>query len=214
LQIIAPVGKNGEMDWLLNHPQRKTIFISAAIGAAVSTVFLLLVWAIFSKSTWRASGDGKTIFNSRTGELRYTASGRSVAEVNAEIKSQYAAQQSALAQAENKYKLEQVQRDQARENRRQQIRNHNSAIYYKVKKFVDDHPTVVIPPLTEKSPYANQQWESYTKPFRTGHLLDRLDHSYLLDFLGRAIKHEPYKSDNSFTQAIDELKKWDFSNSW
>jgi len=163
-----------------------------------------LIWAFSSKPDWSASGDGKTIFNTRTGELRYTASGRSVSEVNAERAAAYEANQ-------EQYKIDQEKRDQegisrtlVKEQKTNAIRSHNSAIYFRVKKFVDDHPKIV----------PTYEWEHVTRPFRTGMLLTRNEHSNLLDFLGRAVINEPHRSDASFSDAIGELKKWDFSNTW
>ncbi|KKN13940.1 hypothetical protein LCGC14_1001260 [marine sediment metagenome] len=141
--------------------------------------------------------DGKTIFNYRTGELRYTASGRSVKEVR--------------AAALKRYKLEDEQRSRERITREQRERSilehkklvhaHNSKIFHSLKYFSGNYPEL------------GSYWSQITRPFRVNQLLTRREHANLLDFLGRAVANGPHKNDLGIMSAINQLNSWDLTYS-
>lgn len=185
MQFHLPVCKNSGMNLRAMLVEHKIVVVSAAIGVIAGATVVVMLRAN-SSGQWKASGDGKTIFNSTTGDIRYTASGRLVAEENAErnIKAEI---------AQEEYKRERAEREKTREAERlvdQQKRiaivAHNSDIYRKVKKFVDDNPKVIFPSAatvgrsleeTYQQAYdqtsAHAEWERVTQPFRTGYLLTR-----------------------------------------
>jgi hypothetical protein len=201
--------------------ERKTVVISAASGVIAGATIIVVLLAN-SSGQWRASGDGKTIFNSSTGEIRYTASGRSVAEIDAERRMEAKTAQLQQAEREKAREAQRVVEEQKRtaerlveEQKRFAIFAHNSQIYRNLKKFVDDHPRITLPAAaspaeTYDRAYKGLDWENVTRPFRKGYLLTREEHDTLLDFLGVAAVNEPGKSDPSFSQAIEELGKWEF----
>jgi hypothetical protein len=190
----------------------KTLLIAAVTSVATTVACFVVIHTVLPESVWKATGDGRTIFNSKTGELRYAATGQSVAEMRAER--EQATQQAKREQEDRDYLQKTESERNAERNasnvRRESIRAQNSAIYLKVKKFVDDHPRITPPYINPNDTFANYQWEQVTQPFRTGQLLTSEEHKNLLDFLGRVIINEPYKSDPSFREVIAELNKWDW----
>jgi len=162
-----------------------------------------------TEGEWKPSGDGKTIVNTKTGELRYTSSGKSVDEVNAE-KKQVAAQQAkrfaARSEQETALFAERASQQKAEQK---QVHEHNSRIYFRLKKFVVDHPMISGTGVGEISQY---EWDLYTTPFRTNRMLNPVDQKFLLDFLGKAVRLEQYKDDQSFHEAIENLKRWEFGD--
>jgi hypothetical protein len=174
--------------------QQKTILIAVATAAATSVLCTLLIRTIWPEPEWKASGDRRTIFNTRTGEVRYAASGRSVAEVQAELERE---------RKESEERRERERLADARE--RERVHSHNSAIFRKLKQFVDAHPDIVV------SGYGPSVWESRTRPFRINKLLSRRQHYDLLNYLAKAVNEEPYKSDPDFIQAIEDLNEWDLT---
>lgn len=180
----------------------KIILITIGVAIATSfltTVIIIMLWPE-PEPEWKSSGDGKTIFNPRTGEIRYTHSGRSVTEVQAERERK--AQE--IDRKNLAYRQKQKRKELADKQKKELVRQHNSKLYYKLKKFVDANPKV-------EGVGSSGGWEFRTKPFRTNKLLTRQEHERLLNFLGLAIKKEPYKFNRAFYQAIEDLKKWDLT---
>ena len=173
----------------------KTILITVGAATFTSILCTVLLRTLWSEPEWKSSGDGRTIFSTRTGELRYTSSGRIVAEVQAD------------RDRETKLSAIRLESERLADKRnRELVRNHNSAIFRKLKRFVDANPAVNVDHI-----YDEFQWMLNTKPFRTNKLLSRRQHETLLDFLGRAIRKEPYKSNPEFSQAIKDLNEWDMN---
>ena len=168
----------------------------AAGSSALTALLVVIAFSMFGQK-WRASGDGKTIFNYRTGELRYTASGRSVKEVR--------------AAALKRYKLEDEQRSReriAREQRERATLEHkklvsakHSKIFHSLKYFSGNYPEL------------GSYWSQITRPFRVNQLLTRREHAELLDFLGRAVADGPHKNDLGIMSAINQLNSWDLTYS-
>jgi hypothetical protein len=180
-----------------------TAAITAVIASVACTVATHLLWL---SPEWRASGDGKTIFSEKTGELRYTVSGRSVAEFQAEAAKEQIERERKVTKETERWRNEAEQKRLANERKREASRRHKSQLFQEVKLFVDANPTV-------EGVTFNWKWAEVTKPFRTSKLLSRREHAELLDFLGLAVQKEPYKSDPDFSKAIEALKAWDLSYS-
>jgi hypothetical protein len=106
----------------------------------------------------------------------------------------------------------------ADEQKEKEVFSHNSQLYWSLKKFVDDHRVIKFPPPSIGDGYmvryeqasARLEWEELTRPFRVGQLLTREQRDALLDFLGKGVVNEALKSDPSYSQAIDDLGKWEF----
>jgi len=175
---------------------KKKLVLVAAGSSAITALLFMTATSVFGQK-WRSSGDGKTIFNYRTGELRYTASGRSVKEVR--------------AAALKRYKLEDEQRSRERITREQRERSilehkklvhaHNSKIFHSLKYFSGNYPEL------------GSYWSQITRPFRVNQLLTRREHANLLDFLGRAVANGPHKNDLGIMSAINQLNSWDLTYS-
>lgn len=159
---------------------------------------------------WKPAGDGRTIVNSKTGELRDVKTGLTVKELTAK-------REAAEDEAQKKDLANEAQRQaslaQARVAEQRRLEN-NDRISARIKPFVERQ--LQRPGATGTNTYAeykrNHDWEKATKPLRTNSRLTDRDVIELLDMLKTAAKTEPFKSDASLREVIDELMRWEYES--
>jgi hypothetical protein len=108
----------------MNIPQ-KTVRVAAGSSAITALVCLFIAIIAWPSQKWQATGDGRTIFNPRTGALIDTASGMPVPELRKkkakETKERARLAKQEAAVAEEKRKQRQQQEDElVREKQRAQ----------------------------------------------------------------------------------------------
>lgn len=162
-----------------------------SIGLVVSAAVLggCLVWFFkpvpkpSDEGEWKSTGDGKTIVNSKTGELRLTRNGMNVEDAedlaqrqasliaqkeDAERKNRETSerfrQEAARIQAINERRITDARRSQEQADDAL-IRSANRGVYMKAKAFIESQNAKGFPSTV---PYFNQTWHRYTAGILAG----------------------------------------------
>lgn len=162
--------------------------IIRSIGSVVPAAVLggCLVWFFtpnpkpLDEGEWKSTGDGKTIVNSKTGELRITRTGLTVEE-SAKLSAQDASEAEQQRSRQNaKYAAQSAARDAQDAARQAEMRSRNNAIdaeirvrnrgvYLKSKAFIESQNAKGFPGTV---PYFNATWHRYTAAILAGQSID------------------------------------------
>lgn len=171
--------------------------VAAAVGVVVG-------WLLSdARREWKSSGDGKTIFNVRTGELIVTASGRSVSELEAERRenaretSQRNARYLDQQKRASREAFENLQQRRADEElAAKQVRLSNLRHYCRIRQFFREAP---IPPddqsSVEPNVYRIETPKSLTRPYR----IDSFPTKTERDLLVKSIDTMRHESPSKYT---------------
>lgn len=187
------------IEWKKAFEKPKAV-VFVAVGIALFSGLLLGYWFGLSGDQWKPTGDGKTIVNSRTGEIRYAATGLTIQET-ADLKKKLAEENAAVYEQQERERHRKQAEREARQREFDTARSVNNwAIYYKIAEFVQKHSTF--------QPHSIYSWRHVTAPFRESRGLTDEEALTLRKALADAAYEEPHKSDPEVHAAIAELAKW------
>ena len=191
--------------------QLRTVRLMTKYLAAFSLGVLvgLCVWFVASVTTrtgdWKPSGDGRTIVNTKTGEIRVTATGETVQEYQKRIDEELAAQ---AAIAEKEYQQREADRQAAarqqqaaeaekiEQTKKQQELAATAAAQQSAENGNHYHAIQIAVLETLPSEVSGDgQWWSLTSPFRADRFPRRYERDrlveYLTDSMYRGVLFEP-----------------------
>lgn len=162
-----------------------------SLGLVVSAAVLggCLVWFFTpapkpaDEGEWKSTGDGKTIVNSKTGELRLTRNGMNVEDAEDLADRQARLREITVEQDRKKAEAEHLAREaSAKEEaaRQAELRAHanavdakilarNRIVYLKTRAFIESQNANSFPSTI---PYFNQTWHRYTAGILAGQPID------------------------------------------
>ncbi len=195
-----------------------------SIGLVVSAAILggCILWACLPKSgvgdhgEWKPTGDGKTIVNSKTGELRLTRNGESV-EFAEEMRLRQIELNKIIAEKEARKRKEESEREEAAEDARKARevqyvhqqeaarQSSNSEKYRQIKQFVELRWDQGFRPAPAGS-RAFTEWYLATSPIRDGKPLTAANAKALGELLGRLRDAELARTSRELVSAVQAGK--------
>ena len=183
---------------------RAGIFTVSATCIVSFVVGVAAVWMLkpTSKGEWKSTGDGKTVVHSITGEIKYTATGKTVEQVAEETRiANEELSQKAAADAKLQAVIDLLQREERAKARYELIR-HNAQIVNQTKKYMDSHPVL------RSSGYGASSWDEKKVWFSTQRLPSDLEVQLTLNFLVGVKTTPGAKIDSELQPTIDALANW------
>jgi hypothetical protein len=178
------------------------LILPALIGSVGFGCLIIGIW-IGGRGEWKPTGDGKTVVHTRTGELRYTASGRSVQEVAAEREAANRLARIEYERSTAAAKLESDRRTAEWQKEEYAKWERNEALRSKIVRAVSDGNAMML-----RSRWG-ERWRVYSQSIRQGAFPSKVERDGLVNLL------DEFESDSiirkpatpSFAEPFISLKK-------
>lgn len=173
-------------------------WVAAAIMALVAAYFVFRG----PEDDWKPTGNGVTIVNTRTGEIRLASTGQTVAEYDKELEEHAARERMEQSVRDAATASKRKEESAAQLQRRVDQLVHNQAIYARVKQFVEKYPRL------KTVGGIDSFYVHAMRCFRTGLLPSNAEVDEILDQLGNAASMPEYAGNSELRSAIAEMQKW------
>lgn len=190
-------------DFIRAHAPIFIAFAAVVMGFSAVIIAAVVFWprpAIEQPAVWKPTGDGRTVVNTTTGEIRVTATGEEVTAFNDRIQRDEEAKQDAAYTAESQAEIDRIWTEYRAENRRldAEEKRVKEAIQRQGESFRENGRNyhiaqLIVLPFNE---IAVADWWQATEPFRSDEFPTERQRDALLRLASDGVHPDELKSDD------------------